>query len=184
MKIILILNSPGVTNDLGHNFKTTSLLKASLKSNCRMRTGAVPSASPAWYTADDHWSAECVCPSTESSSCWLSPSGLYLPAIKLESSVTETQTSVKDQLQGKLLITSPPGYRHSLSFRSLSFSAYVCMLWVKQGDIDLAGDKHLTEPKGWHSLSAPVTPLTSPGGCPRTPFEKTRWTSGRMSGCV
>lgn len=162
-------------SDFGHNFKITSLLKASLKSDCRMRTGAVPSASPAWYIADDHWSAECVCPSTELSSCWLSPSGLYLPAIKLESSVTETQTSVKAQLQGKLLITSPSGYRHYLSL-SLTFSVDVCMLWVKQEDIDLAGDKHLTEPKGWHSLSAPVTLLTSPGGCPRMPLEKTRWT--------
>lgn len=77
-------------------------------------------SSPVWYTADGHWSAVCVCPSTESSSCWLSLFGLYLPAIKLEISVTQTQTNVKAHLfQVKLPIPSPPGY--------CCYSVFVCV---------------------------------------------------------
>lgn len=47
---------------------------------------------------------------------------------------------------------------------------YVCVcveLGAEQGGIDLAGDKHLREPMTF--LSALLTPLTSPGGCPKIP---------------
>lgn len=57
--------------------------------------------------------------------------------------------------------------------------ACVCVaLWAEQGDIDLAGDEHLGEPRGWHSSQLLWHPLTSPGGCPEcchTPSDRTQW---------